>query len=807
MVASGTAVAAAGVVATTGLPSAEAARPHTPTETPQGIWLAGDTHVHDDHSSDGSLPRQTSKQTLPGNLPVADQIGQGESMLLDFMPLTDHRTYDQHWDPQWTSSKLLLIPGEEANGSPHAVVLGAIDVVVDGANPPGSASFRHVQQSIWDVHAQNAFWSVAHPDDGEYTPEDGPNDNASAQAVNTIEIYNIASDPDVEIDYAENRWNRGFRTGVAAACDCHFREVWFEAGPGQPTTWVFAADRSVRAILDAFKAGRTTISNLRTGPFLTIEADVDGDGVYEAMGGDEVSVHDSKLPKGATVRIRAQRAAGVTLYVFQAPGRSAGPLTTFTPSTDDETFLLPLTMTGDQSWIRVEGRSPGANAGLDSDPTLPDQLRAATSPIYLSVQDFAEPQPELPLPAPLSTDDKARAVFGQQGEFAGFADIATVGDVLHVVAETHADHVTSVVYQRMDAHGHVDATTVISGDSPTARFGLIAARGNDVWVVWEDEKGQEQPHRPAIYLRHSTDAGKTFQAEQKLSNGLARSIQPTLTLLPNGHLVVAWADNSATAFDVYVQVIGVDAAPVNVSSAGKVISNGDGKDARSPRWAASLFPSVAAGPDGGLVVTWQDDRFDPDPLWTGHTPPAGQPASGGTDPDNWQILASVRPAGSASWGAPLQLSKATDMADRHPSVVTDEAGAFVVAWESSALQSSGVNIGLRTSRSTDGGLTWTAWAPLALEPNAMSQRVRLSNDADGSVRAVWYDSRSTDWRWKIFTARRTASGGWGAESMLSTLGNGTFPAASQGYVVFTSDRDATRIQRDITQLVYLVQAK
>lgn len=137
---------------------------------PQGIWLAYDTHVHDDHSSDGSLPRQTSGQRLPGNLSVADQIGQAERMGLDYLPLTDHRTYDQHWDPQWRSEKLLLIPGEEVNGSPHAIVLGAVDTVVDGANPPGSAAFRHVQQSIWDAQAQNAVWSTAHPDNGEYTP-------------------------------------------------------------------------------------------------------------------------------------------------------------------------------------------------------------------------------------------------------------------------------------------------------------------------------------------------------------------------------------------------------------------------------------------------------------------------------------------------------------------------------------------------------------------------------------------------------------------------------------------------------------
>src|SRR5215475_227628 len=77
----GTAVAAAGAAAGPG--RAEAAESAALSsgggqQALRGMWLAGDTHVHDDHSSDGSLPRQLSRQTSPGNLPVGDQIGQAE---------------------------------------------------------------------------------------------------------------------------------------------------------------------------------------------------------------------------------------------------------------------------------------------------------------------------------------------------------------------------------------------------------------------------------------------------------------------------------------------------------------------------------------------------------------------------------------------------------------------------------------------------------------------------------------------------------------------------------------------------------
>ncbi|MFC0508998.1 CehA/McbA family metallohydrolase [Micromonospora costi] len=804
-IAIGGAVAAAGLLPGTAA-AADAGEERRPGRgEPEGVWLPGDTHVHDDHSSDGSAPRQLSNQRDPGNLPVSDQIGYAESVGLAFLPLTDHRTFDQHWDPLWRSEKLLLLTGEEANGSPHAVVLGAVDTVVDGANPPGSAAFRHIQQSIWDAHAQDAFWSVAHPDDGEYTPAGGPNDNASVQGVDAVELWNASSNPDVEIEYAENRWNRGFRFGGVAASDSHFKELRPVSAPGRPTTWVFAAERSTRAILDALRAGRTTLSFSTDGPFATIEADVDGDGRFEAMGGDEVIVDDRRLPRRAALRVRVRAATGMRVLVYAAPGRSAGPVATYVPEKDDQTWLLPLTLSGDHAWYRVEVRAPGELSGRDADPNLPDQLRAATSPVFVSVRRPAAPAPEIVLPAASRGDDRADLVVGERGGFAGFADVAVEGAVTHVVAEVHEDGRTSVVHRGIDGHGRGNAgkALVLSGESDTARAPRVVASGDDVWVVWQDARGQEQPHRPGIWLRHSHNGGHSFGAAQRLDTGTGRAEHPSLALLDGRHPVVAWAENSDGAFDVHVQVVGVDRAPVNVSAAGKVIVAGTPADARSPIHPASLFPAVAVTKDRRILVTWQDNRYDPDAGWTGHTPPAGQPAGGGTNPDNWEILASVRRAPGQGWSAPVRVSANDDAADRHPSVAVERDGAYVIVWETKALSASGANLSLRASRSAD-GVSWSPAEAVALNPNAMSQRPRLATDPDGVVRAVWYDSRSADWRWKVFTARRVGSG-WTPALQLSATGNNTWPALDKGTVVFTSDRRAERTQRDRTQEVYLVR--
>jgi hypothetical protein len=338
--------------------------------------------------------------------------------------------------------------------------------------------------------------------------------------------------------------------------------------------------------------------------------------------------------------------------------------------------------------------------------------------------------------------------------------------------------------------------------SDTGKAPRIVASGDDIWVVFQDERGQEQPHRPAIYLRHSTNGGKSFASPVRLSTGTGRAEQPAIALLDNRHPVVAWADNSKGAFDVYALALGVDRVPVNLSAGSKTIVVGTADDARSPIYPASLFPAVAVGRNGRVIVTWQDNRFDPDAGWTGHTPPAGQPASGGTTPDNWEILASVR--SGSKWGGFVRVNQHTNAADRHPSVAVDGSGAFVVAWETKALSASGANLSIQASRSVDGGLTWSAVEPIAFDAAAMSQRVKLDAASDGVVRAVWYDSRSADWRWKVYTSRRTASG-WSAAGLVSTRGNGTWPAVDKGVVVFTSDRRAERVQRDKTQEVFLIR--
>jgi hypothetical protein len=244
-----------------------------------------------------------------------------------------------------------------------------------------------------------------------------------------------------------------------------------------------------------------------------------------------------------------------------------------------------------------------------------------------------------------------------------------------------------------------------------------------------------------------------------------------------------------------VQVLGRDAAPINVSRAGKTITAATPEDSRAARYPASVWPSLALAPDGRLALAWQDNRSDPDPLWTGATG-----VGDSTDPDDWQILVATR--GAAGWSAPVALG-AVERADRHPSVAFSARGTLIAAWDSKELRASGANLAVLWAHSTDGGATWSAPAAIADAPAAMSQFPRLGNGPNGNVRAVWYDSRSADWRWRVMTAL-FARDRFGDARLILSRGNNSWPATSGGAIAFASTRNARRVQRDRTQQIYVL---
>jgi hypothetical protein len=138
-----------------------------------------------------------------------------------------------------------------------------------------------------------------------------------------------------------------------------------------------------------------------------------------------------------------------------------------------------------------------------------------------------------------------------------------------------------------------------------------------VVVVWED--GQDGPtYGKDVYLRWSDDEGATWMPPIRVNEdvGYADQKRPSVAVAPNGNIVVAWQDNRAGNFDIYVQTFHYNGA--------NLIRCDNGGDCTTPCDPASLacnirvdtgaadqdqiLPDISVDNDSNFYVAWQDRR-------------------------------------------------------------------------------------------------------------------------------------------------------------------------------------------------------
>lgn len=305
-----------------------------------GEWLAGDLHAHTIYSHDvcGTPPTAPNCDSDGNGRPSpgytwgwtpAEQIAIAESRNLDFLALTDHNDIRSIGDPDWRSERVVLIPGYEHSLSEgHAGCLGVDRTFreIDTSTDQGALALRDA------VRAAGGIFILNHPFYGDgwgYSPAVRPD---------SIEVWNIGwpyrKPLFPGVDTSNNHESLGYwewaflATGKLPATggsDNHWRSTVAVQGVGQPTTWVYA-ERTWGAVLDAIRAGRTTVSaeppalgGARL--FLTVEG-----GSTEFMVGETVP----KTTGRVAVKARAVNAPGHLLQLFvdgipQDPVPVAGP--------------------------------------------------------------------------------------------------------------------------------------------------------------------------------------------------------------------------------------------------------------------------------------------------------------------------------------------------------------------------------------------------------------------------------------------------------------------------------------------------
>ena len=313
------------------LPAALAVLALSAAPASAGQWYAGDLHVHTTYSHDSwggpgdDSPTDPTEYYTLGNT-VQEDFLVAAARGLDFLAISDHNRIDAQSDPGWQAGGVLGLPAYENSLGGHGQMLGATRVYPDV--PHTDEGVRSLERML---HQDGGLLQANHPTDPRWTY------SYERVPVDTVEVWNLpwfydapfpsAGDHDSMLRFGTDLLDRGAHVAFTGGSDSHYKATIAGQGPGQPTTWVYADDLSVKGILAGIRAGHTAISwqppNMG-GTRVFLEGQVDG--AWTAMPGDRVK-------RGTPLRVRVQNAPpGATVQIVGDHGTDV--LTATVDSTD-----------------------------------------------------------------------------------------------------------------------------------------------------------------------------------------------------------------------------------------------------------------------------------------------------------------------------------------------------------------------------------------------------------------------------------------------------------------------------------------
>ena len=328
-----------------------------------------------------------------------------------------------------------------------------------------------------------------------------------------------------------------------------------------------------------------------------------------------------------------------------------------------------------------------------------------------------------------------------------------------------------------------------AGSKAQDAYPQVTTDGRGTWIAVWHSKDKKFGVDFDILVARSTDGGVTWTAPVALNTNARKDSRddgyPQVTTDGQGTWVAAWR-----SWDSLGGTIGTDTdILVARSTDGGVtwtapapLNSNAGSDAGDDFW-----PQVTTDGQGVWIAVW----YSLDSLR----------GTIGTDRD---ILVARSTNGGVTWTAPAALnSNAGNDAgnDYYPEVTTDGQGVWIAVWYS--LDSLGGTIGtdrdILVARSTNGGVTWTAPAPL--NTNAGSDAgndyyPQVTTDGWGTWVAVWDSSDSLGGAMGVdfdVLMARSMDGGvtWTAPAALNTNAGGD--AGDDWYPQVTTDGQGTWI--------------
>jgi hypothetical protein len=235
---------------------------------------------------------------------------------------------------------------------------------------------------------------------------------------------------------------------------------------------------------------------------------------------------------------------------------------------------------------------------------------------------------------------------------------------------------------------NTDATTDLGVDEmPT-----IATDGTRLVTVWSSSNDNETGTDLDLYVAHSTDGGQTWSAPAFL-NADARvdtgdEFRPQLASGGSGVWIVAWdsdagREGSGTDHDIFLARSsdhGLTWSPPQLVT-------------RLSNAGIDMNANLATDRAGNWVLVWDTtENLD----------------GGGNDQD---VAMAASSDNGLTWTLPTVVSTGSSALDLFPSIDTDRAGTWTLAWSHAASRSN-----IRVVRSNDRGATWTDPVELFADP-------------------------------------------------------------------------------------------
>lgn len=299
----------------------------------------------------------------------------------------------------------------------------------------------------------------------------------------------------------------------------------------------------------------------------------------------------------------------------------------------------------------------------------------------------------------LSTGSQRRVASGSRN--LGDVDVSLDGSTVYVTASTNGGG------GRLFA---VDAS--LTNQSPVPVLTGLGQVGHEPGVV--------------AVVESAPPSGQIISSPRLLGlnapNDLRTDIFPHVATDGNGRWVSVWQSdgdlNGTIGFDSDI-LIARSSEDGSTWSAPTPLNSTAGTDTFE-----DIHPSLATNGDGAWVAVWRSNN-----------------SLDGTIGTDWDILFARSVDDGATWSeaVPLNSNAPADVGDDDRPMIASDGDSFVAVWASDD-GTSGPDFDIRVARSTDGGQTWSASAPLnsgADLDSADDLHPNVASDGAGRWIAVW----------------------------------------------------------------------